>query len=293
MKRLLFNVLRYSGIPELLRETIQKNSVSILTFHDPEIETFEFAADYLSKYYKVISLEKYIQYLEGKIEPPPKSIIITMDDGHRNNYKLLPIIKKYQVPVTIFLCSEIAGTNRHFWWKHQANGHSLHELKEMPEMDRREIYRKYGFDHLVDYGDENRHALTMNEIEEMLKTGYVDFQSHTMFHVLLDKCDDSMSFKEIKNSRTDLQNKLNKPVCAIAYPNGNYGEREILYVKNSGYKCALTTRPGYNRHSTNVYKLLRFGVRDNSGLNEIIVRASGLWGFFKRWDKILQPQKTD
>jgi poly-beta-1,6-N-acetyl-D-glucosamine N-deacetylase len=293
MKRLLFNILRYTGIPELLRETIQKNSVSILTFHDPEIETFEFAANYLCKYYNVISLESYIHFLEGKTEIPPKSIIITMDDGHRNNYYLLPIIKKYKVPVTIFLCSEIAGTNRHFWWKHQANGHSLSELKKMPELERRDIYRGQGFDYLADYGSENRQALNMNEIEEMLKSGYVDFQSHTMYHVLLDKCDDSMSLEEIKKSRTDLQNKLNKPVCAIAYPNGNFGEREILFAKNSGYKCALTTRPGYNKPTTNVYRLLRFGVRDNSGMNEIIVRASGLWGFIKLCDKILQPQKTD
>jgi poly-beta-1,6-N-acetyl-D-glucosamine N-deacetylase len=293
MKKLLFDILRYTGMPELLRETVQKKTVSIFTFHDPEPDTFEHTLRYLRKYYNVIPLTRYMQYLENTKEIPPKSVIITLDDGHRNNYKLIPILKKYKVPVTIFLCSEIIGTNRHFWWKHDTNGFSLQELKKMPELERRKLYKKNGFDHLADYGEANRHSLNMNEINEMNETGYVDFQSHTMYHVLLDKCDDSMSLTEIKDSKTKLEEKLNKPVCAIAYPNGNYTEREIVYVKHSGYKCALTTKPGYNNSSTNVYKLFRFGVRDNAGLNEIIVRVSGLWGFFKLFDKILQPQKID
>jgi hypothetical protein len=173
------------------------------------------------------------------------------------------------------------------------NGHSLQELKSMSELERRAVYSQYGFDHLADYGVENRHALNIREVNEMAETGYVDFQSHTMYHVILDKCDDEMSFSEIKNSRTQLEEKLSKPVCAIAYPNGNYGEREMEYVKLSGYKCAFTTKPGYNKRTSNVFSLYRFGIRDNAGKNEIIVRASGLWGFFKHLNKILRPQKID
>jgi peptidoglycan/xylan/chitin deacetylase (PgdA/CDA1 family) len=293
MKKFLFDVLRYTGVPELLRETVQKKKVSILTFHDPEPGTFEHTARYLTGNYNVIPLSRYIKSIEDKEPLPPKSIIITMDDGHKNNYKLLPIIEKYKVPVTIFLCSGIVDTNRQFWWKRNMNGHSIHEIKELTEVKRRNLFRSYGFDYLADYGCENRHALNMAEIREMFRTGYVDFQSHTVYHVLLDKCDDEMSLEEIKNSRTDIQQKLNKPVEAIAYPNGNFSEREIKYVKHSGYKCALTTIPGYNSPSTNEFKLLRFGVRDNAGLNEIVVRSSGMWGFLKLFDRALQPRKTD
>lgn len=293
MKKLLFDVLRYTRVPELLRETIQKNRTSILMFHDPETETFRQTAEYLNKYYNVIPLSRYIKFLDGKDSLPPKSIIITLDDGHKNNYRLLPIINKYKVPVTIFLCSGIMDTNRHFWWKRKMNGHTVQEIKELSETDRRSLFRSYGFDYLADYGNENRHALNLSEITEMLKTGYVEFQSHTVYHVLLDKCDDRMSFDEIKNSKTDIEIKLNIPVNAIAYPNGNFSEREIQYVKHSGYKCALTTIPGYNSRSSNVFKLLRFGVRDNAGLNEIIVRSSGMWGYMKFFNRILQPQNTD
>ena len=34
MKRLIFKVLRFSGLPFIFREFIQKNKVTILMFHD-------------------------------------------------------------------------------------------------------------------------------------------------------------------------------------------------------------------------------------------------------------------
>ena len=43
-------------------------------------------------------------------------MVVTFDDGHIKNHSLLPVFKKYQVPVTIFLCSGIVDTGKHFWF---------------------------------------------------------------------------------------------------------------------------------------------------------------------------------
>ena len=293
MKKILFKILRYSGIPTILRETAQKKEVTIITYHDPLPETFNETIIYLKKYYNIIPLSFYVECLMNNRVVPPKTIIITLDDGHKNNYKLLKSIKEYRVPITIFLCSEIIGTNRHFWWTHKIVGYSLKELKRMPELERRNLYKKNNFDFVTNYGENGRQVLNMEEIYEMFLSGYVDFQSHTMSHVLLDKCDDSLALEEVQYSKLNLEKKLNKPIYALAYPNGFYSDREIINVQKSGYLCALTMDPGFNTKKTNQFKLRRLGISDKANIDEIIVRTSGLWGLFKKMKKLISPSSID
>ena len=54
--------------------------------------------------YKVIPLRQLVDYYRGKgAAPGPKSVVIVEDDAHKSVYSdMLPIIKKYRYPVTIF-----------------------------------------------------------------------------------------------------------------------------------------------------------------------------------------------
>jgi len=55
--------------------------------------------------YTVIPLDTAARYLKGELKSiPAKSIVITADDGHKSVYSdMAPIIKKYKVPVTLFI----------------------------------------------------------------------------------------------------------------------------------------------------------------------------------------------
>lgn len=55
--------------------------------------------------YTVIPLKTLVDYLRGKgPAPPPKSVIITADDGHKSVYTVMfPIARKYKIPVTLFI----------------------------------------------------------------------------------------------------------------------------------------------------------------------------------------------
>ncbi len=55
--------------------------------------------------YTVIPLRTLVNYLKGEgPAPPPKSVVITVDDGHKTVYSdLLPIARQYNMPVTLFL----------------------------------------------------------------------------------------------------------------------------------------------------------------------------------------------
>jgi len=87
-------IIRFSGLSFLFRELIQRRYVTIIFFHSWSVETSEIAFRYLAKNYNLISLNEFIEYYNDSLSKklPPKSLIITVDDGYKENYDFLPII---------------------------------------------------------------------------------------------------------------------------------------------------------------------------------------------------------
>ena len=74
-----------------------------LYFHNPNQEGFEAIIKHLhSKNYKFISIEELYSRLE-KNDTKGKLAYISFDDGWQGNLKLIPIIEKYNVHITIFI----------------------------------------------------------------------------------------------------------------------------------------------------------------------------------------------
>ena len=60
--------------------------------------------DVLKAGYTVIPLDALIQYNAGTRALPQKSVILTFDDGYLSNYTMIyPLLKKYDIPATIFV----------------------------------------------------------------------------------------------------------------------------------------------------------------------------------------------
>ena len=68
--------------------------------------------------YTFITLEDLYQYNKGQRGLPEKVIIITIDDGQIGCYTdAFPVLKKYQVPATIFIVNQLVGTEDYFNWE--------------------------------------------------------------------------------------------------------------------------------------------------------------------------------
>ena len=68
--------------------------------------------------YTFISINRLIDYKNGIKGIPEKSVVLTFDDGYISNYELIyPILKKYNIPATIFIIGDMVGDDRHFSWE--------------------------------------------------------------------------------------------------------------------------------------------------------------------------------
>jgi len=279
IRKLLFILLRLTLIPFFIREVIQRKRTTILVYHDIKPEIADMHFEILKSKYSIISLRDYVSAKKlGKVDRlPPKSLIITFDDGYKSNYKLKPILEKYNIPSTIFLCSAIVGTNRHFWFEHGIGNDTCEYVKNISHKKRLQILRKFGFEERKEFND--RQALSKNEIEET--KDIVDFQSHTMFHPLLPKCSAQRALKEISQSKKDLEHKYGVRVYALSYPNGDYSDREISIAKKAGYECGITVDLELNSQHTDLFRLKRICIKDDADINELLVKTSGFWGYIK------------
>jgi len=278
--KMLYKIVRYSGLPFVFREFVQRYKVTFILFHDIKADLFEQHVHYLLKNYHIISLQ---QYLDARKTPhfklTPKSLVITLDDGLKGNYDLLPIIKKYRIPITIFLCSSIVCTHRRYWMGVQLSGYPIEVLKRMHASERDHILLTSGFDPMKEFAA--RETLGSDEIVEM--RGYVDFQSHTRFHAILPYCENERAEDEILTSKRELEAKLNSAVTSISYPNGDYSERDLVLAKKGGYELGITVDFGFNTLRTDAFRLKRLCIRDNADRDELIVKATGAWQFLKQF----------
>ncbi|MFH1858527.1 MAG: polysaccharide deacetylase family protein, partial [Candidatus Omnitrophota bacterium] len=74
---------------------------------------FEEQMAYLADHYQVLSLQEAFQKLTSGDAFPEKSIVLTFDDGYKDNFhRAYPVLEKYRLPATIFLLLSWIGTDR-------------------------------------------------------------------------------------------------------------------------------------------------------------------------------------
>ncbi len=79
--------------------------------------TFEAQIRFLKRHFAIASLDQVAERLQSGRGPETDSIVITFDDGYKDNYTFaFPILRKYGVPATVFLTTGHIGNNLVFWW---------------------------------------------------------------------------------------------------------------------------------------------------------------------------------
>lgn len=240
---------------------------------DPVV--FEKQLLWFQKHYKLISSKEVRDfYYEGKTLK--NSCHLTIDDGWLSTYNVIyPLLKKYNIPASIFVSPKMCSENDNFWYM-EYKGYDEIKIKNILIKRRlftQEIY-KFPIDlifkemfiddvysvleeyrMLYRISKKERGFIDLDELIELDKSGLIEVGAHTMTHPILAKEKNQRSSEEIKNSIDDLSSILNRKITAFAYPNGlpnvDFGQREIDTVKDCGIELAYSVEPGTIKRTTN------------------------------------------
>jgi len=241
--------------------------------------TFAQQMDYVARWFKVVSLQDVIKWLDGKGSLPDYATLITFDDGYLDNYtQAYPILRQHGFPAVIFLTTGHIETDIPFFWDlaaysfyHTNSDHVLFpngkELAWTNALQRDQICKAW-IESMKVLSDEEQNLwvnrlpeqmgvsfpqnhfrnlmLNWDQIREM-KKGEIEFGGHTINHPILSRISLEQAQTEIKGSKERIEKELEQSVFSFAYPNGKAGDTnpgiENL-VAQAGYRAAFTLKNG-------------------------------------------------
>jgi peptidoglycan/xylan/chitin deacetylase (PgdA/CDA1 family) len=281
-------ILMYHRVTNVLgRSDAPYNAVSIAHFDQ---QMARLASDYT-----VITLDDLSECFPDLSVLPANSAIITFDDGFRDNYlNAFPILKKYNLTATIYVCSGTVDNGKRLWFDRVSlilnsskvrtfrfNGESfdfypdgfsvhyrIHEMMKdySPEqMDHsiEELAASIGVDESSLEMTEGSGMLSWDELREMQESG-ITIGAHTVTHPILSHLDDNVLEYEMLMCQRVLQNNLGRAVRHFSYPNGqpaDYDDR-ALEIVSKHYDSATTTTAGLTTETADIYRLPRMHVDD-------------------------------
>ena len=114
----------FQGVPVLNYHQINNEDHNALTVSGNE---FEAQMNYLSREgYTAISTDQLADYLQYGKDLPPNPVLITLDDGYADNYRVAyPILQKYHFTATIFVITDfVSHYDKYLTWN---------QIKEMSD----------------------------------------------------------------------------------------------------------------------------------------------------------------
>ncbi len=254
-----------------------------LYYHNPKPEGFEAVIRHLhSKGYKFISIDELYDRLKRN-DAKGKLAYVSLDDGWQGNLKLIPIIEKYNVPITIFIAVKPI-TDGNYWWEFVAKkiGYSkMQDFKNLPHEEFESQLKQIK----AEIGKLERSAMTIDELKKVAKHPLVSIQSHTVNHPILTKLPEDLLDFELKESKKQLEAITDKEVFAFSYPNGSLTNREINATKKY-YKIAFSTEQNNIRISDNIYTLPRYALTGD--YNRDLLKLYGLWKYIRKIKDLLK-----
>ncbi|WP_372399287.1 polysaccharide deacetylase family protein [Azospirillum sp. HJ39] len=281
MKDAIANLVRWSGFGAMQRFLKARRGVTIVVYHDPAPEVLREHLRWFARHYSFTTLDAVATAMEtGRWDAlPAYPLVITFDDGHRNNTALAPLFREFDLRPTVYLCSRIVGTARPYWWKTDAaDSIGVERLKRVPDPERRRLLAEAGND--PDRDGAERQAMTWDEIARM--TDVADYGAHTRTHPILLQCDDRRCADEIVLCRTELEEALGRPCRHFAFPNGDFSGREVEEIRRAGYRTARTIDPGWNDAGTDPLRLKAFPVSDDATVEWLSVQLTGIPAWLRK-----------
>ncbi len=231
------------GIRILLYHSIDDSGSVVST----SLSSFERQMKYLKKNgYHTISLSNFASNVYTENKPSEKLLVITFDDGYRNNYfHAFPILKKYGFTATIFLATDYINSSAK-WVQRDFDLIFDRIFHSSINGEQTQTYK----------GVSDVPLLTWDEIKEMSDYG-IDFGTHTASHIWLSDVTLDKAREEICKSRAILEHNLNKPINCFCYPYSDLTPEVKQLVKELGFSVACSGTLQSSNQNSDMYDFKR------------------------------------
>ena len=249
-------------------------------------EDFRRQMEFARRDFNVVSFRDLEECERDNRPWPERALVITFDDGYRDNYtQAFPILKELGLPATMFLITGHVGRADILWWDLIAYcllnsprpSATLPEVSPMPlplsvRGERRDAVRRTlswvklapeevksdflsrlpgELDIAPPRQDERMHV-SWDEVREMARHG-IEFGGHTVTHPILSRVREDRLEEEVRQSKRDIEERLGATAFAFSYPVGDdssYGDAARRAVARAGYRYAVSYREGTADAST-------------------------------------------
>jgi peptidoglycan/xylan/chitin deacetylase (PgdA/CDA1 family) len=289
--RRYFSIIAYHRIVDQPRRQCPLDGAMI----SATAREFDWEMRFVKRYFRVVSFAELQDLLASGATPPRNLLLITFDDGYRDNYTTAyPILRRYGLPATIFVVPTYLGTGVAPWWdrvnyflKHTpqcqinlcqieplslrldtwdqrlaAAETVLTVLKRVPEEDREELLAELHAACGVDVPEELARDLfcSWDEVREMSSHG-IEIGAHSLTHPILSRVtDEARLAEEIGRPRQIIAERIGRTPTAMAYPVGGlwtFDARVLRLVAEAGYDFGVSYVQGINEWS----RLDRYALR--------------------------------
>ena len=225
--------------------------------------------EYLTRHYEMIPLETLVECVVARKPAPPKSVVLTFDDGFRDNAEVaVPILDEFGVKATIFVVTRSLETGELPWsqrlgylFQHTRASELFDPaLSEEPTtlvtpLQRRAAYagvkrmliplaredRDRRIDDLADtlrVDPPNDRMMTWVHTKEAMDSGHA-IGAHTYSHALLAQVSPEEARREMKRSRDDLRERLGIERPMFCFPAGSASDGLVMLARELGFRSAF------------------------------------------------------
>jgi glycosyltransferase involved in cell wall biosynthesis len=178
--------------------------------------------------YRVLGFEELARLLRAGEAPPPRSVVLTIDDGYADNLAIAkPLLTRHRCAATVFLVSRRFGAVND-WTSEGAVA--------------------------------NRPLLSEDEVRQLEGDG-VAIGAHTRTHPAVTALAGERLAGETGGSRQDLEALLGHPVATFAYPYGKFDRDAVAAVGRAGYDAACTVESRLARLGDDPLEIPRIEIR--------------------------------
>jgi peptidoglycan/xylan/chitin deacetylase (PgdA/CDA1 family) len=224
-----------------------------------------------------------------------KSIVLTADDGYRDNLIYgEEVVRSYDVPMCVYITTSFPDMTSKLWWyaledailMDNARGEKLldseknilnHQFIQLRKIfmsehynDSESFFLKKFPDFELDWSKYRlKYCMDWDELSVFARNPLITIGAHTQNHIALSMLSYEDAVNEIAVSKDRLESKIKLPVEHFSYPFGDREDsdsREYLMVKNLGFKTGTTTKAGliYSYMSGDEFSLPRIMLRSAS-----------------------------